>query len=211
MFPRQQKPCRPAAQRKRNVAFRPGIELLENRTVPTAGVLDTNFGTGGIVLTDFPPGTFGSPDDFARAVAIQPADGKLVVAGKSSGDTNYVALARYNTDGSPDGTFGGSGEVRDPVANLIDIRAIALQSNGQIVVAGSSSSATANFFLARYNADGSLDGSFGGTGTGHVITDFGASAEAFTVTVQADGKILAAGYRFEGANQNFALVRYTTD
>ena len=112
-----------------------------------------------------------------HALAIQ-SDGKILVAGDSDAfGSDDFALARYNADGSLDTSFGpghtglvttdfgsGSGELAN---------ALAIQSDGKILVAGiTDASGSGDFALARYNADGSLDASFG-PGTGLVTTDFG--------------------------------------
>src|SRR5437867_1611039 len=88
---------RPAAQnhqarRRRTATVKPSLELLEDRTLLSAGALDRSFGSGGKVITDFT-----NPYEFASAVAVQ-ADGKVVVVGTNG----QFALARYNADGSLD-------------------------------------------------------------------------------------------------------------
>src|SRR5262245_32317146 len=94
----------------RGPVVRPRLEPLEERYLLSAGDLDTDFGTGGRVLTTFPGG-------FAEAasVAVQP-DGKVVVAGVTltfnTSDSEDFALVRYNADGSLDTSFGNAGRVR---------------------------------------------------------------------------------------------------
>src|SRR5262249_24701082 len=124
------------------------------------GSLDTTFGTGGKVTTDF-----GGGHASADAVAVQ-NDGKIVAAGHAySAQTNWdFALTRYNSDGHPDTSFGSGGKVTtDFSAGDDHANAVILQSDGKIVVAGLGSNATTaqDFGLARYNADGSLDTTFG--------------------------------------------------
>ena len=178
------------------------------------GTLDTTFGTGGKVTTDFTGGS-----DGANGLAIQ-ADGKIVVAGHSSRSDvtgQDFALARYNTDGSLDANFDGDGKVvthiGPPTADLgSDV--VALQTGGKILVTGYSYQSTQdqNFALAQYNADGTLDTTFG-TG-GKVTTDFtGGSDEANGLAIQADGKIIVVGrsYRGDVTNYDFALARYNID
>ncbi len=175
------------------------------------GSLDTTFGAGGKVTTDF-----GSPSDFAYSVALQ-ADGKIVVAGTShNGSNSDFALARYNPDGSLDTTFGTGGKLTTPVgSDRDDAHSVALQADGKIVVAGLSNSGNnldynEDFALARYNTDGSLDTTFGADGK--LTTNFGVFHEAAqSVAVQADGKIVVAGYRSNASNfgsLDFALARY---
>ena len=172
------------------------------------GSLDATFGGDGKVTTDFTS----YPDD-ATALAIRP-DGKIVVAGGAGfGDPNEkFALARYNPNGSLDATFGGDGKVTTDFTSHPDVAfAMALQADGNIVVAGGSSLGTRfnpEFALARYKPNGSLDTSFGGDGK--VITDFTPYDDgAYGVAIQADGKIVTAGLSGnDGSNPKFALARY---
>jgi uncharacterized delta-60 repeat protein len=170
------------------------------------GSLDTNFGNGGKVSTNFNSNSL----DEGLALALQP-DGKFVVAGRtlvSQNDSDF-ALARYNSDGSLDSGFGIGGKVITPLfSNEDQANSLAIQQDGKIVVAGKTltSSLNADFALARYNIDGSLDTSFG-TG-GKVLTDFfGDFDQATTLLIQSDGKIVAAG----SAGGFFAFARYNTN
>src|SRR5713226_2372800 len=114
-------------------SFRPWLELLESRTLLSAGDLDPSFGVGGQVQTDFPPNTSAS----GTAVVLQP-DGKIVVAGSAensaTGATNF-ALARYNPDGNLDPGFGTAGRVTTSVQGASSV-GVALQPDGKIVLAG---------------------------------------------------------------------------
>jgi len=74
-----------------------------------------------------------------------------------------------------------------------------------------STSTRSTFAVVRYSADGTLDTSFGPTHSGIVRTPVGASAKAFSLALQPDGKIVAAGSTFNGSNTDFALVRYTAN
>jgi uncharacterized delta-60 repeat protein len=176
------------------------------------GDLDPTFGLGGKVKTDF-----GNTFDAAEEVAVQP-DGKIVVAGNRFTSTGDFAVARYNTDGSLDTTFGTGGLVfTDLSGGSFDFaRAMTLQPDGKIVVAGSSSAPLSpsdeDFALVRYNSDGSLDTTFG-TG-GIVFTDFGAQffEGAFAVGIDSAGRIIAAGGTYNFATQrDFAVARYNPD
>jgi uncharacterized delta-60 repeat protein len=178
------------------------------------GSLDTSFGIGGKVNTDF----FGLGDE-ALAVAIQP-DRKIIAAGRV---TNLITFAdfgitRYNADGSLDTSFGVGGTVTtDFFSNSGDIASgIAVQPDGRIIVSGYifTPFEIADFALARYNRDGSLDTSFG-TG-GKVTTDFLRDFDAaFAITIQADGKIILAGVANRlfstTTDEYFALARYNPD
>ena len=167
------------------------------------GSLDTSFDTDGKVTTDFWNG------DYARAVAIQ-ADGKIVAVGESHvGSDSIFALARYNTDGSLDTNFGTDGKVRTAFGTSNDQAfAVAIQTDGKIVAAGTTGAGSA-FALSRYDTNGNLDTSFG-TG-GKVTTAIGNSAVARGLAIQADGKIVAAGYSDTGTGYVFALARYETN
>jgi uncharacterized delta-60 repeat protein len=168
------------------------------------GSLDATFGSGGKVTTEFTGGS-----DRASAVALQP-DGKIVAAGTAFTGTSYnVALARYNPDGSLDATFGSGGKVTTEfTGNFDQANAVALQPNGKIVAAGNTGAGTSHdFALARYNPDGSLDATFGSGGK--VTTDFtGGSDQATALSLQPNGKIVAAGTASTGTILEFALVRY---
>jgi uncharacterized delta-60 repeat protein len=173
------------------------------------GTLDTSFG-GGIVTTDFFAG-----NDRATGVVVQ-SDGKIVTGGDAfntnTGNTD-LALARYNADGSLDTTFGVAGRVTTDLS-INDLgNALVLQPDGKLILAGSilDSRFTKDFCLVRYNADGSLDPSFGVGGK--VTTDFfHNSDEISSVVLLPDGSILAAG--FAGSNttsHDFAIARYNGD
>jgi len=166
------------------------------------GSLDTTFSGDGLLTT-----AVGSYDDIAYAVALQ-ADGKIMVAGHAyNGSTYDFALARYNPDGSLDTTFSGDGLLTTAVGSSSAANAVAVQADGEIVAAGNAyDGSTADFALARYNPDGSLDTTFSSDGL--LTTDFGSSDGAYAVALQADGKIVAAGYVFNDSNYDFALARY---
>jgi uncharacterized delta-60 repeat protein len=174
----------------------------------TNGSLDTTFNTTGKVVTPV-----GSNDDGANSVKIQP-DGKIVAAGYSinaSSNTDF-AVVRYNTNGSLDTSFNGTGKVTTPVLSSDDnASSAALQSDGKIVVAGrSSNGANFDFALVRYNTGGSLDTSF--DGDGKVTTPIGSGFdEASSVAIQPDGKIVAAGSSNNGSSFDFALARYNVN
>jgi len=178
----------------------------------TDGSLDTTFGTGGKVITDF-----GTNFDEATAVTIQ-IDNKIVVAGFThTGNTQYnFAIARYNTNGSLDATFGTGGKViTDFGTDDDEAYAIVIQKDNKMVVAGFTDTgggfSSYDSALARYNTDGSLDTSFGVGGK--VITDFGTIYDTtFALAIQKDNKIVACGYTFTGNTQfDFGLARYNTD
>lgn len=159
---------------------------------------DTTFGADGKVITDF------GGSDHARDIVIQ-QDGKIIVAGGSDGD---FSLVRYNSDGSLDSSFGTDGMVTTDFYGLYETAyGAALQSDGRIVLAGTlgDSYPVYNFAVARYNSDGSLDGAF--NTDGRVITDLGSYDYGRDVVVQPDGKIVVGG----SSGGDFAVVRYNAD
>jgi uncharacterized delta-60 repeat protein len=183
----------------------------------TDGSLDPTFGLGGQVVTDFA----GSYDE-ARGVAFQ-ADGKIVAAGFALIRSFDFALARYNTDGSQDSTFDGDGKVTtDFNLESVDLAyPVAVQRDGRILAGGSwlwdagdaPCCILREFFLARYNRDGSLDASFGDGGK--VSTDISEEDHAYGIAIQGDGKIVAAGCAqrcfLPSARSDFGLARYNAN
>jgi uncharacterized delta-60 repeat protein len=176
----------------------------------TDGSLDATFGTNGTVITDM----LGSDsNDVAFATAVQ-SDGKIIVAGYADASGFDVMVARYLGDGSLDMSFGAGGKVTTDFFGSSDTaRAVTVQADGKIIVAGSTQVGTGNFdfALVRYNSDGSLDASFGASGK--VTTDFvGEIDVARSVAIQADGKIIVGGDAYVSTNNyDFALVRYNQD
>jgi uncharacterized delta-60 repeat protein len=170
------------------------------------GSLDTSFDTDGKVTTNFVGG-----HDVAMGVALMP-DGRIVAGGYSFSGNYDFAVARYNADGSPDNTFDSDGRATLPVGAGDDVgQAIALQSDGSIVVTGYTDTA-GNFDMAvaRFQPNGSPDSTFGPGGK-RVTTFGGADERGYAVAIQADGKIVVAGRAGNGTGEDYALSRYLTD
>ena len=170
------------------------------------GVPDISFSDDGWLLTNY-SGSL----DYGYAI-VEQTDGSLVIAGSFDGTSQDFGLARFNSNGSEDLTFDGDGRAHTDFFGGGDVAsAIDLQADGKIVVAGSAyKNATVKdeFALARYNPNGGLDTSF--SGDGWVTTDFFGGADyAKAVAVQDDGKIVVAGYAYNGTDYDFALARYT--
>jgi uncharacterized delta-60 repeat protein len=142
-------------------------------------------------------------------------DGKVVLVGDNITSRGYAGdLVRYNVNGTLDASFAGSGVVTNTPQSMIDA---AVQPNGKIVAAGTKTSGSNDFALVRYNADGSLDKTFGG-GKGEVTTDIGNKSNdvAVRIALQADGKIVVAGATAPNGvstttTDDLALVRYNPD
>jgi uncharacterized delta-60 repeat protein len=168
-----------------------------------------SFGIAGGVRTDF-----AGDEDVARDVVIQP-DQRIVVVGSREFQGNPAfAIARYLPDGAPDLSFDGDGRLSTTFNGDSFINAVALQSNGKIVVAGAVLFGLdgSNFALARYNPNGSLDNSFGANGNGRTFVDFVPMGEdqANDLVLQSDGKSVVAGYKgsFNNNSAVFALARF---
>ena len=167
------------------------------------GTPDTSFGMGGEVFTDL-----GTGYDPGKSAVLQP-DGRIVMLG---GRLFTLALARYETDGTLDATFGTGGILVTPVTGTYPA-AVALQPDGKIVAAGEASTGGDYFFaVLRANANGTMDSSFGTSGV--VNTDVGpANDYAFDVAIAPTGKILVTGQIETGAffTSDFGVVRYLSD
>ena len=155
------------------------------------GALDTSWGTNGIVTTDF-----GFSNDIASSLAIQ-TDGKIVAAGSSGG---RIAVARYfgppiPIPGELDLTFDTDGKVTTCCGNSPG-HSVAIQYDGKIVVGGSRinlSNFRGEIWLVRYNTDGSIDASFGNSGTVTVLTvTDNAAPGRVVIAIQSDSKIVVA-------------------
>ncbi|MEJ2615848.1 MAG: T9SS type A sorting domain-containing protein, partial [Ignavibacteriaceae bacterium] len=174
------------------------------------GTIDSTFGEDGIVTT-----TVGRSQNKAFSTVIQ-NDGKIIVAGTTINETNFdAALIRYTSDGNLDNTFGANGSVIVGGSRDECIYSAAIQwagSGGEKIIVGgfSSESGTKDFVLARFNLDGTLDTTFGNGGT--AVTPIGsAHDEINSITVQENGKIIAAGYTDNGSDKDFAIARYMPD
>ena len=172
----------------------------------TDGSIDSTFDGDGIQTINF------GGDAQVNSIALQ-ADGKIILAGYAQDASNYnFAVARYNTDGSPDNTFDGDGKLITDFGTSADYASsVAIQGDGKLVAIGYTTNATnTDVAVARYNTDGSLDNTFDSDGLFVEHTNQGNTHYTSTV-VQADGKIIAAGYTWNGSNYDFALARYNTD
>lgn len=169
------------------------------------GAPDTTFDSDGV-------GIFGHVlYDSGTAVAIQ-VDGKLVVGG---GDPDFEVL-RLGATGSVDNSFDTDGFATTGVGRSYDEgRAVAVQDDGKVVVAGCIANSTCDLAVFRYNTDGSLDTTFDGDGIARTNT-LGEYSEnvALAVAIDSDGKIVAGGTSYsyvDSANWDLSLVRYNTN
>jgi uncharacterized delta-60 repeat protein len=158
--------------------------------------------------------------DAVEDLAVQ-RDGKLVAVGSTVDRTTFAgefAVARYRRAGALDASFGNGGKVTTGFGGTFSFAyAVALQGDGKIVVAGFTGGGPTglDIALARYNADGTLDPSFGSGGK--VVTDFDMTHDwAYGLAIQPDGKLVAAGATrlfgsYDAHPPDFAMARYNPD
>jgi len=165
------------------------------------GSLDTSFGTQGVVTTN----AVGLAE--VRGIVLQ-GDGKIVAAGQAGTSNVDVGIARYNTNGTLDTTFSGDGIVTSHLGTNSEwARAVALQSDGAIVVAGPKgyvNSSNSSAFVARYTSNGNIDSAFGIGGA--VTISVGSVTYLNSVAVQSDGRVVAGGWSGPGDDQADMLV-----
>jgi uncharacterized delta-60 repeat protein len=166
------------------------------------GDLDPTFGTGGKVLVHFTQYV----GERGHGVVIQ-SDGKILLGGESNyGD----AMARFTTNGALDGTFGSGGKSYQYTHGYPT--SIAPVAGDKFIMAGGSwlsGITTQYFYMRRYNADGTLDSTFGNAGA--VATDMGYYSFARDVAVQPDGKIVLVGVSQPSTPRYFGVARYNPD
>ncbi len=172
-----------------------------------AGDLDWTFGNDGLVMTDN-----GSDSEGVTKMLVQP-DGKIIAVGYSHINQNATrrsVIVRYNPNGSIDASFGSGGRI---IIQSIEPGSVTLQTDGKIVYCGIRNVFPFGFFVARFNADGSLDTTF--AGVGYTTADLrGTGDRAHSVQIQTDGKIVVGGTSLRPPNNNledFALARFNAD
>ena len=218
------------AQKRRATRLR--MESLEDRVVMADGALDTTFGSIEKGVVSFASNTkWTSPtnqDQWSwygwRYGPVFQSSGKFLTASQDLND-NQVNIYRFNPNGSPDTGFGTSGRVTIPIGTLADptgktdrLKSFQVQPNDdKLLIAGNDATTDANvgnlFNFIRLTADGAYDSTFGSNG--RIEYNAGYTAELMNIAVQADGKIVAAGYSAASAtlttNKDFYLMRLNTD
>jgi uncharacterized delta-60 repeat protein len=219
-------PTPPGSSNFRSVAVAPGGDVVAAGNLydsgPTStdllvasftadGVADTSFNGTGWARADFD-----GDRDSAEAVAVAPG-GKMVAAGDTwVNDFVTEALVRYNPDGSLDRSFDGDGKVVGPFEGARrEVYDALVQPDRKVVVGGTSiSGPRKDFYVARFNPDGTPDTSF--EGNGRAVTYLGAGRQSVVraLTLQPDGKIVAAGTAAPAGQSealDVAVARYNTD
>ncbi len=179
------------------------FDLALLRLQPNGG-FDTGFGNGGKVMLPV-----GSGDDYGHAVIVQPNGAILVAAQTWNGNNFDLAVLRFNQNGTLDNTFGSSGIATAAFGNTNEFgNSIGLQADGKIVQTGfCAAGADLNVVLVRYNANGSVDTSFGTNGI--VETSLvGQYDWAQAVAVQPDGKTVIVSQSWNGTDFDFVTARY---
>jgi uncharacterized delta-60 repeat protein len=174
----------------------------------TSGVLDPTFGVAGKVS-----GAITAWNDVPHGVAID-GSGRIVVVGTAENPDNPgahdVEVARFTASGAFDSSFGSAGRVVTSVGDLDEGRAVAIDPNGRIVVAGRTlawSPWAQDGLIVAYTASGSLDATFG---SGGIVTVSGSETAARALAIDGNGRIVIVGYRAVGPGSDFAVARYTT-
>lgn len=190
-----------------------GTGVLDTTTMllvrlKTDGTRDNSFGDNGKVTTKF-----GASSGVINAVKMQ-NDGKIVVGGTSNAGFSMV---RYLSNGALDVSFGSDGKVTTSIASSqsASIKAIAIQPDGKIIVAGDYTDYAQNtqangIALVRYTANGTLDGSFNGTGILKIVAPFNSVR---SVLLQENNKIIVCGLfnTFTPSTSDMVLRQFNTD
>ena len=175
----------------------------------TLGIPDPNFGNNGLAFV-----SFGTGKSVGTSLILQP-DQKLVLSGyANNGAFNDFALARFNTDGTLDQSFGNEGKIVTSFNSYSIIKSSALDALQRIIVAGTTGDGPVSpgnhvFAICRYLSTGKIDSTFGDGGK--VLTHISNDAVATSVAIQTDGKIVVSGYSYIGYTTVFTVVRYNTD
>ena len=182
------------------------------------GILDSTFNSNGKLA-------FNIGDESANLLdkpksLVIDKNGKIMLAGiadynlNSYIDESKLVVLRLNDDGGFDNTFNGDGIALIPVGDhIFDItHSLAIDSFGKIVVVGTSTTETSDrdYCVIRLKSDGAMDSSF--NETGKIIIPLGnGNDESRSFTFDGDGKILIAGFSYNGKNNNFSVARLNAD
>jgi uncharacterized delta-60 repeat protein len=177
-------------------------KLIVSRVTDT-GTKDATFGTNGFVAHDI-----GDNKEYGRD-GILLADGKILVLGSANiGGTNHYVVARLTDKGAFDTSFGTAGKFSGKNGNTgaVIARSMCLQSDGKIVVVGES---TGRFFIARLNANGTLDTSFGTNGATVVVSDL--SGLVISKVLNQSGKFVIIGHGTNNTTSKYGIATIRID
>jgi len=164
------------------------------------GILDPSFGENGIVITDI-NGRRGKMD-----LALQ-TDGKIILIGPSEiNGSHHFTVLRFNSNGTPDINFGKNGVTKTIIGNHSEAESVALNSKGNIIVAGTTELGNESFVVAMYNQNGMLVPDFGLDGMVKINFAKNSIDRAHSVVIDTDGNIIVAG-ETKNSYTTFGLVR----
>ncbi len=186
------------------------VLFLSGAYTAAPGNLDRSFGVRGKVFT-----ALGNARNKIYSIQLQ-SDGKIVAAGATNMNGNDdVVLMRYNTDGTPDESFGADGKALLVIDGSDEAAySVKIQADGKIIVAGDRRlNGDADFFLARFKRNGTVDSGFGTDGI--VISNIGTADDTIKSialqTINGEQRIVAAGSIHTGAFAFFAVSRYKSN
>lgn len=204
--------ARPSArQRARGSLFVPTLVLGIGVALAAPGDLDPSFNGSGVLLL-----RVGDYESSATAV-VQQTDGNLVIAGHgrlNTGNHQDFIVMRVGGDGTRESSFGTNGVASAELTGLGDYAyAVIQQTDGKLVLAGEAGRGIGpgNIGLARFNADGTLDSTFGSGGKALVDLGSGTSSWAADVAQQPDGKLVIVGTINTGGSERLLFARLNTD
>lgn len=173
-----------------------------------AGDLDINFGVSGYVYTD---GVFGK-DELFFDMAVLP-NNKFIMAGYSDGTDNNILLMKFNSDGTPDSTFGNNSPVVEIDASLganEQANTIEVLDNGYLLIGGSMvNMGHVDAFVMQLDANGSPDPNFGSGGKILLNAGSNLQASAFDLYVLPSGSILVGSYLANNSNYDMTVFKLT--
>ncbi|MCZ4409156.1 T9SS type A sorting domain-containing protein [Cryomorphaceae bacterium 1068] len=178
------------------------LVLAQTISCAQPGGLDNTFGNNGIVVTDF-----GFNIERSDGMTIQ-NDGKILLVGRAdNGANNDLILVRYNSDGTLDASFDGDGITSVDLGGDEFGTSVITSPDGKIYVAGyRNESPNRDFLIYKFNADGSVDMTFGTNG--RVDIDFGGTDDVANNIMLTSAAVVVTGQSKNGANNDFAAVRY---
>ena len=168
------------------------------------GVVDTTFGTNGIVTTEI------GSQAFADSVVVD-ALGNIVITGTAViDDVSYAIVVRYDSLGNLDATFGTGGIVSVLIGEGAAGFAVAIDGSGRIVVGGvvTINGLSRTLFL-RFNTNGSADNTFGISGQASYA--IGIHSVISSIAIDSNNNIVGAGYTTDSFTNDFLVVRLTSN
>lgn len=176
--------------------------LIALNTFSQEGQIDSTFALNGIYSQ-----YFSGDVNEAKDVVIQ-SDGKIVIVGnfgtQNESSVSDIGVIRLNSNGTLDTSFGSNGSVIINVNNKYELaNAVALTSDGKILVAGSSDDDIAVY---RLNSNGTMDAGFGTNGSSVIVLN--TIDNLFDIKVAADGKFFVAGHAYFSSGSDFLVAKF---